>query len=105
MAFPSNGSGGEEIGLAAIGGAAIAEGFCGGGAGRGPDAGVPVVGAGIVLIDGAVILVRAGDLGGTGAIAVVLDCADMGVAKLDAKEIGGGVTARCFPFDTGGVGT
>jgi hypothetical protein len=62
-----------------MGCAASAGGFCGGGGGGGTGTGAPVVGAGVVLIDDAAILVLAGDRGGTGAITVVLVCADIGV--------------------------
>ena len=90
MAFPSNNSGGEEIGLAAIGCAASAGGFCGGGGGGGTGAGAPAVdvliegvvvpvctvghvdtGTIVVVFVGPAVLVRAGDRGGTGTVGVV----------------------------------
>jgi hypothetical protein len=114
VALPSNSSGGEEMGLAAIGTAGGAGNRCGGGGGGG--AGVLVaVGASAVLAlvvdvplavleaDVCAALGRVGDRGGTVGVVVVLVFVGTGVE--DADDMGGGTSARCFPFDTGGVGT
>ena len=93
VALPSNSSGGDEMGLAAIGIVPGAGNF-----GGGADGGTVCLGAAVVL---AVAFARVGDLGGTGGA----DVSEVLVGFDPDALIGAGGLARCFPLDTGGVGT
>ena len=84
MALPSNSSGGEEIGLAAIGTAASLGGFCG----WGTDVGAVATVRGIVVAVFAGAFARVGDRGGTaGAVVAVVD---LGTGVLEDDDNGAG---------------